>query len=1034
VDGHNQSLCVEEIILFDQGIHFDQPSALWLIVLVGPIIWMGWRRLTGMSQLKRSIICVVRSVLIALIAVTLAMPKWMDKSEAMTVVILLDRSRSISPQLEADALRRMQIAAGIDREQIDRLGIINIGGESRVRTMPDPLSVFQDSGVVVVSRDATNLEQGIQLGLAIAPRDTAVRFVLVSDGNETAGDVLAAAEIASANGIPIDVFRLTYDYDREVLFDRISAPAQARQGQSVPIKLILRSQQQATGTVTMTINGEPIDLDPTTSGNGRRVTLEPGVNPLQIPLLMSRQGVHRIKASFEPDVVEGEPEQDARASNNQADAVIVVGGEGRVLVIYEDPRDIEALGRALNDAQIETDAKTPSEIPGDLLGFSEYDSIILANVPGHAFSPAVHEALRQYVHDVGGGLIMIGGPNSFGAGGWINTAVSRALPVKLEPQERHQMPRGALVCIMHSCEMPSGNYVGEQCCIAAINALSRLDLVGIIDFDWGQQSGPGGNQGCNWVYPLSEVGSKSAAIAAAKKMTMGDMPDFTPAMKMALAQLKTVAAGQKHVIIISDGDPSRPSPSLVNAFAAERITISTVLVGGHASPSTMKWIAKATGGEFYSPKASQIPQIFIKEAMVVRRSLIVEGDVYSTVSRPTARPGPFAGSMSGLPTIDGYVLTSARPGYSPEIIIGTAEGETSDPLFAQWQYGLGHSAVFTSDASTRWCSRWTSWGEYEKFWEQVVRWSMRPAAPTDLLVDTHLDGEKGVLEVQTLTSEGGFAPLGEMQCIVISPSGETKTVTVYQTGPGRGRGEWTTDESGTWVVNLTRQAEGEGGGRSAVQAGLCVPFSPEYRALSDNSALLTLLAQKTGGRDLPSDPKKADLYNRTNLEQPSTFTDLWPLLMILVCALLVFDVAARRLAIDYLAMRRRFHDLLHPRESSAGAGMSELKQTRGQVRRQLDGDERESGRAKGDVHFEAGEGDRDSLIDMDEMTGDDQGRKRKPTRQARPVDQTAGDESEDEGTYTSRLLDAKRRAQQDRADHDDPKGGGSGGSGGSGHG
>ena len=48
-----------------------------------------------------------------------------------------------------------------------------------------------------------------------------------------------------------------------------------------------------------------------------------------------------------------------------------------------------------------------------------------------------------------------------------------------------------------------------------------------------------------------------------------------------------------------------------------------------------------------------------------------------------------------------------------------------DPLLGAWQYGLGRSVVFTSDAKSRWAAEWLSWPGYGKFWAQVVRHSMR---------------------------------------------------------------------------------------------------------------------------------------------------------------------------------------------------------------------------------------------------------------------------------------------------------------------
>ena len=205
--------------------------------------------------------------------------------------------------------------------------------------------------------------------------------------------------------------------------------------------------------------------------------------------------------------------------------------------------------------------------------------------------------LRAYVHDLGGGLVMLGGPDSFGAGGWINSEVAKALPVKLDPPQTRQMVRGALALIMHSTEMPQGNFWGQKIAISAIEALSRLDYVGIIDYDWNVG-------GTNWTFQLQEAGDKTQAIAAAKKMQMGDMPDFASSMNLALEGLAAVSAGKKHVIIISDGDPQPPTRKLLDDFVAAQVTVTTVLIAGHGAPGTMRSIARITGGNFYADRKS----------------------------------------------------------------------------------------------------------------------------------------------------------------------------------------------------------------------------------------------------------------------------------------------------------------------------------------------------------------------------------------------------------------------------------------------
>lgn len=59
-----------------------------------------------------------------------------------------------------------------------------------------------------------------------------------------------------------------------------------------------------------------------------------------------------------------------------------------------------------------------------------YDAIVLSNVPRTALSDEVLGWIDEWVGKRGGGLLMAGGPRSFGAGGWTGTAIERMLPIE----------------------------------------------------------------------------------------------------------------------------------------------------------------------------------------------------------------------------------------------------------------------------------------------------------------------------------------------------------------------------------------------------------------------------------------------------------------------------------------------------------------------------------------------------------------------------------------------------------------------------
>jgi hypothetical protein len=280
--------------------------------------------------------------------------------------------------------------------------------------------------------------------------------------------------------------------------------------------------------------------------------------------------------------------------------------------------------------------------------------------------------------------MMVGGDQSFGAGGWIDSQTAQVLPVRLDPPQQRQMVRGALALIIHSTEMPRANYWAQQTAIAAIDALTSLDYIGIITYNY-NATGQSIN-GASWALPMQEAGDKVQAIAATRSMVVGDMPDFTASLELAYQGLEPLRAGQKHMVIISDGDPAAPSTALIDKFVEAKITITTIMYAGHGTylhRQAMRAIAGMTGGTFYNePPPTNLPKIFTKEASVVSRSLINEGAYLPQVL--SSLSGPVKG-VDSVPEIRGFVLTVDREEGRAQTPIIIQTPESKDSLLSYWE-------------------------------------------------------------------------------------------------------------------------------------------------------------------------------------------------------------------------------------------------------------------------------------------------------------------------------------------------------------
>lgn len=993
-------------------IEFSLPIWLWLFVPIAMlVVLIGRKSLSAVGTGSRRAALFFRLLVVLLIVCTLAEPSLRRESDKLAVTAVIDMSRSVPVQMQSVAEEYVAEAAGVGRTNEDLLGGVTAARTAYVQSIPSDLRTTLEAENIG-STDGTNLEEAMRMALAIRPEDAAYRLLLITDGNETEGSLLAAAESARAMSVPVDVLPLTYRYEGEVIVERVETPTNARMGDLINARVTIQSTRQTDGTLSILINDTPIDLDPQSSALGVAVRLQPGSNTFEVPLGVTRRGPQEISAVFEPN----ENERgfgDVIDENNRAGSITFFSGEGRVLVLSESEEESATLVNALEAEGIGVDTMLADQAPQSLVEFNAFDAVVLCNVPAYSFSELQQQAIRQYVEDGGGGLIMTGGPDSFGAGGWIGSPLEDVLPVQLDPPQTRQMPRGALALIMHSIEMPEGVYYGKKTAEAAATALSRLDLVGIIEY-----SGFGG--GTEWVFPMQERGDGTAVRHAINRLQFGDMPDMHPSVQLAYNGLVNAEAGQRHTIIVTDGDPSPPTKALLQQYVDAGITISTIGVYPHdRSPNSpdlmrLKEIAEFTGGRYYgittATQLATIPKIFIKEAQTVKRSLIWEGQPFD----PTLTGMPSA-PMSGIravPSLRGYVVTADR---TDGLAVTTLRGPQDDPIMAQWQRGLGRVVAFTGDVSTRWSPSWTGWSGFRSFWGEHMRWVMRPTGNAEARTNIQQIGDESVLTVELARPDTderiNFATIKGR---VAGPDGSSQEVVLRQEGPGRYVGRFDSSDPGSYIVGLRYNAPGQNGGGStegSVQAAVTKPFTDEFRALEDNAGLLRQIADRTGGRVLPAEAQQANLWLRDGLDMPVSRQPVFLLFAMIALGLFLLDVAVRRVRLDLGVLRAIGNKAFGKAPSQQSESVRSLREVRAKAQQKMAAKTEQqsaasAGKDTAKRKFEASPGADDQPIDL---AGD------APAPLVNKSEQKAQPKKPepDKGEGLSRLLQAKQRAKED---------------------
>lgn len=909
-------------MLNNLSVAFGRPWFLVLFPLVlPPLVLFSYKSLSGLGKVRRFVAIAFRATVVSLIVLALAELQSVRTTERLTTMFLLDVSESIPRDKQVEAMQFVTEASK-KRRKDDLSAVVVFGRNPLVESPPAPVESNLSMGIEsLVDRQYTDIGAAMKLALATFPEDTARRIVLISDGNENRGNLIEQATAAQKLGVQVDVVPIEYFYDQEVLVERVNLPPDVKKGETVNIGVVVRASGASKGTLQIFQKADNYRAPAPGNEQPVPVDLKRGINVFNLKQKILEPNFYTFTAEFIPDKDSG----DRRSINNKADGFVRARGTAQVLLIEGVRGEHNELVRALREKNLEVTTLTAPRIDGgggvggdnlpeDLAQLQPYDTVILGNVPKEAFTENQQKILETNVHDMGAGLVMLGGPDSFGAGGWMNSPIEKALPVDMQIKSIKAQGKSAMVLIMHATEIPEGNYWMKVIAQEALKTLSSYDYAGMLHWE-GQEA---------WLFTLQPIGQgKARMLRAIDRMTPGDMPSFEGIINKALAGMRTVPdAMTKHMIIISDGDPAPPTRTTINQLIAAKITVTTVLTAAHGndpgSLSTMRDIANKTKGRFYNvtnPKA--LPRIYQKEARIISRPLIFE-QTPGWSPKLNFSSEPVAGLDSALPPILGMVLTSPKENELVELpITSPLPSGQVNPILAHWSYGLGKSVAFTSDAGARWTTAWKDWGSYAAFWSQVIRWSMRPVDRGNLALSVRREEGRIKVVVDALDKNNQFLNFLRVQGAVIDPDLKPRTVELAQTAPGRYEATIEgAEQSGNYFVNLAYV--GPDGVQGVVSSGLSVPYSDEYRELKSNPATLETVASLTngevvawkqrannGGTDMPRTLAGHDAFRRDKfLMNPKTFTDMWPNLLWLAAVLFLADVAVRRVSPDVDRMKK----------------------------------------------------------------------------------------------------------------------------------
>lgn len=860
----------------------------WLILGAGIALVGWWGRRMPLTGWRRRLAIGCRTIALGALCMALWGPPVRRIHEApRRVIYLVDGSASIDAAQQAWMARRIASLEALRPPSVDR-ALVVFGHEAQPLVpfgrapLSDPEAIQRMVDGATIPRGQTNLEGALLTSLALLTPQHPSSVIVLSDGRETVGNVTGLLAYARRSGAGLFPVPTPMSGKSKTVWEELAVAPVVRYGSSIPVQVVAfnGSPTVRQGEVAIAVQGIPV--------THHRVALRPGwqVLPLSVPAFQRGTMALHVQLTI--------PEE---GFSERREAYTEVEGPPQVLLVSDRTSTLPVLATALKRREMDIVLLPPGEFPIEADRLLDYDAVVLFNLPKSSLSAEQVSALRTYLEEFGGGLVMVGLGGDLAFELEHQAPLDPLLPVQFEARGLQQAQRRVCMVLLidRSASMLGPRIAAtKRAAVTLVKQLAPDDLVGVLAFDTKPYV-------VAEVQPAGQIGD--GLVEKLVRLRSSGGTDVYPALEAAAQRLELTGATLTHIILLSDGNTpfhAEVYEPFVRTLKQQGTTVSTIGIGSaFVNTDYLKWLAHSTGGTFYPLRTlEELPRLMARDVdRELGRLPFTEG-MFRPVKTSTTTWFP---EINDWPPLRGYFTTRAKPGALVDLVLpdsatpaAEAGRPSSDsPLLARWSVGQGRVAAFTSDADRRWSPEWIRWSGFEGTWAHVVRWAMRPRFTEELFAWVEerrgtpqlvLAGELHDPRTQLLDAQGASArPLSLVQTgtwrwessLDQLPSGWYRLMLQsHQPAPDHGQPEGSTS---TAPIFATRW----------VQVGT-PPVSSEMTGQPPREALLRQLAQMTSGA--------YDAPDRAFLPPAASATTTEPALMrwlpLVVLALLV-DIALR---------------------------------------------------------------------------------------------------------------------------------------------
>ncbi len=643
-----------------------------------------------------------------------------------------------------------------------KVGLVNFGYgkvETVNLTKPSELKNKVDYQKTTIDKTGTDIEFALDQAISMFDKDTKIdkKIILLTDAMDTDGNLSSFATVLNHNKIKLDVIYFApkdYSDTPEAQISGLEIANDVIPFKETTIKVSLRSHGNTHVKLTIEDNGKTIF----STGNSYRnikLSKNDSVQEFEYKYTFDQAGIHELKAEISPL-----NSDDLINENNIFYSYAYLEALNEILIIASENEDSTSLTKAIESYGYIPTVVTPMNTPKTLGELTKYKEVILMNANMVSFNSGFANLLKRYVHDAGGNVLTAGGENTYLNGNMKNSPMEDMLPINLTNSVSN--PRAFVICLDYSNSMGMYSLDGQKLydyktdetiirdpslqventrikvAIKAIEetintSLNPNDYLGLITFGGATSAeitdGYGGDT--KIIFGLTKVTQKKEMIEKIEQNVVKDNIKGGTCYDSALGYAESMLLNlpdetikTKEIILVNDYDASnndhvRTYKSTIERCKTKGISLQSLVIGPQHTEyvQEMSDIWPEKNKIYHTTDAKEFANIFkdLFKAIPTKpvTSLKSEGKFeFTPGTKLTAGIDPYA--LPTFSTYNGGVIVKSEEydkiHFTNEEAIYDENGNLIDtysnvnPIYAEWEYGIGKVGSLMIDLSGKWCT------------------------------------------------------------------------------------------------------------------------------------------------------------------------------------------------------------------------------------------------------------------------------------------------------------------------------------------